>query len=47
MLILASFETIGKVVAVETLDLSDTEEFCLVDFTSTESVLVSVKDALV
>ena len=41
------FETIEHVVAVETLDLSDTEEVGLVDLTSTESVLVSVKDALV
>ena len=45
--ILDAFGTIGKVVAVETFDISDTEESCLVDFNSTESVLVSVKDTLV
>ena len=47
VLVLDSFITIEKVLAVEKLDVSDTEEVGLVDLTSTESVLVSVKDDLV
>jgi len=47
VLVLDLFVTIEKVLAVEKLDVSDTEEVGLVDLTSTESVLVSVKDDLV
>jgi len=47
VLVLDSLETIERVLAVEKLDFSVTEEVGLVDLTSTESVLVSVKDDLV
>jgi len=47
VLVLDLFVTIEKVLAVEKLDVSDTEEVGLVDLTSAESALVSVKDDLV